>query len=98
MPLFAFPGSNSKRARAWGVDNEGDSSEGCVSGEVVVVESEAGGEGRLEDIVDVGAEVCRCLVEVVCGKLWYAYSSIRNVKCLYYLFRLQERWGRGLRF
>ena len=52
VPSFDFPGSNSKRARAWGVDREGDSREGSVSGAVVVVEREAGGEGRVVDMLD----------------------------------------------
>lgn len=49
MPLFDFPGSNSKRARAWGVEREGDSREG-VSGVVIVddVERVLGREGRFE--------------------------------------------------
>lgn len=69
MPLFDFPGSNSKRARAWGVEREGDSSEGWVSGFVIVdVERVLGGEGRLKvAMVVYRLEKRRTVALQVCG-------------------------------
>lgn len=68
MPLFDFPGSNSKRARAWGVEREGDSSEGWISGVVVDVERVFGGEGRFEvDMVVYRLEKRPVVASQVCG-------------------------------
>lgn len=65
MPLFDFPGSNSKRARAWGLEREGVSSEGWVSGVVVDVERVL---GRFEvDMVVYELEKRSRIALQVCG-------------------------------